>query len=78
MLRPRLTRLSPGVTTAKRKPPCWSAGFRLATIENVSNIVCSGTVNTHYNTLIRYIKFVVIFRPWIVDHNFTEEEKIHL
>ena len=28
-------------------------------------------------TQFRYIKFVVIFRPWIVDHNFTEEEKIH-
>jgi hypothetical protein len=38
MLRPRLTRVSSGVTTENKKPPCWSAGLMEAKIAKFSNI----------------------------------------
>ena len=38
MLRPRLIKVSDGVTTEKRNPPCWSEGLKEVTIAKFSNI----------------------------------------
>ena len=38
MLRPRLTKVSRGVTTENKNPPCWSAGLIEAKMAKFSNI----------------------------------------